>query len=264
MNHDCLRNWPPLIAALALAASAAFAAACGDDEAPKATTVSASGDVTTTVEQYRQLLGGTNNGGDPGTRGPTGFREVNWDALSDEQSAPNLYPPDFFNATQSPRARGLVLSTPGTGLMVSADKDNPSGALPRFGNINPKYVDVFKTFSEERLFSPIGSNIVDVTFFVPGTSTPAAIRGFGAVYTDVDTDHTAFEYFDAAGKSLGKYGAPIANNGLSFLGVVFKDAIIARVRVAYGTSALGPDDGGSVDVAVMDNFIYGEPQAIKK
>jgi hypothetical protein len=147
--------------------------------------------------------------------------------------------------------------------MVSADKDNPTGTLPRFGNLNPKYVNDFYAFSEERLFSPVGSNIADVTFFVPGTDTPAAVRGFGAVYTDIDTDHTAFEYFDKDGKSLGKYGAPIANNGLSFLGVVFDEPIIARVRVAYGTTALGPDDGGSNDVAVMDNFIYGEPQEIK-
>jgi hypothetical protein len=50
--------------------------------------------------------------------------------------------------------------------MVSADSDNPARALPRFGNINPKYVDTFKAFSPERLFSPVGSNIADVTFFV--------------------------------------------------------------------------------------------------
>lgn len=264
MSQPTLRNWRlPLAAALAIIGLAVASTACGGDD-DKAAMVSATGDVTATVEQYRQLLGGTNNGGEPGTKGSNGYREVNWDSLPDELAAPNLYTPGFFNAPQAPRARGLVLSTPGTGLMVSADNDNPSGALPRFGNINPKYADIFKTFSEERLFSPIGSNIADVTFFVPGTNAPAVVRGFGAVYTDIDTDHTAFEYFDAAGKSLGKYGAPVANNGLSFLGVVFKDAVIARVRVAYGTSPLGPDDGGNIDVAVMDNFIYGEPQAIKK
>ncbi|MEO8540918.1 MAG: hypothetical protein ABI577_14345 [bacterium] len=53
-------------------------------------------------------------------------------------------------------------------------------------------------------------------------------------------------------------------SGLSFLGIVFDEPKIARVRVAYGTAALGPDDDSNYDVAVMDNFIYGEPQAIKK
>lgn len=251
------------ILALALCATSLLIA-CGDDDdgGSKPEVLTGSGDITAVVEQYRKLLG-ADNGGDPGTKGASGFREINWDTVPDEVAAPNLYVSDFFNAAQAPRARGIVLKTPGTGLMISADSDNPSKALPRFGNINPKYAENFKTFSAERLFSPVGSNVVDITFFVPGSTTPAAVRGFGAVYTDIDTDHTAFEYFDAKGKSLGKYAAPVANNGLSFLGVAFKDAVVARVRVSYGTSALGPDDGPAADVAVMDNFIYGEPQAVK-
>lgn len=236
--------------------------ACGGSSEPQI--VTASGDITAAVEEYRALLG-ENNGGEPGTRGPSGFREINWDSLPDELAAPNLYEPDFFNAPEAPRARGIVLNTPGEGLMVSADSDNPTGTLPRFGNINPQYVDIFKTFSEERLFSPIGgSNLVVITFFVPGTDTPATVRGFGAVYTDVDTTHTAFEYFDKDGNSLGSFETPLSDNGLSFLGVVFDEAIVFSVEVKYGTGALGPNDGeGGVDVAVMDNFIYGEPQAVE-
>jgi len=98
-----------------------------------------------------------------------------------------------------------------------------------------------------------------MTFFAPGTSTPAGVRGFGAVYTDVDTDHTAFEYFDRNGASLGKFAVPIADRGLSFLGVAFDAPIVARVRIEYGTAALGPDDSAAYDVSVMDDFIYGEP-----
>ena len=224
--------------------------------------VAGTGNITGTIERYRQLLGGTNNGGDPGSRSG-GYRELNWDSIPDELAAPNLYTPDFFNAPTAPRARGAVLSTPGTGLMVSADSDNPSAALPRFGNINPSYVNSFKTFSSERLFSPVGSNIAELRFFVPGSKTPAAVRGFGAVYTDVDTDHTAFEYFDIQGNSLGKFGTPIADRGLSFLGVIFSRAVVHRVRIQYGTAMLGLDDGPNNDVAVMDNFVYGEPQAVQ-
>ncbi|MEI2772342.1 MAG: hypothetical protein V9G98_16955 [Candidatus Competibacter sp.] len=113
------------------------------------------------------------------------------------------------------------------------------------------------------MFSPVGSNIVELTFFVPGTQTPAVVRGFGAVYADVDTDHTAFEYFDAQGKSLGTFATPIADGGLSFLGVAFPEPVVHKVRIAYGTAALGPDDSATNDVAVMDDFIYGEPQAVK-
>jgi len=235
--------------------------ACGGSSEPQI--VTGAGDITSAVDEYRALLG-ENNGGDPGTKGPTGYREINWDTIPDELAAPNLFVSDFFNAPEAPRARGIVLNTPGEGLMISADSENPYGVLPRFGNINPQYADIFKTFSEEKLFSPLGSNLVVITFFVPGTNTPATVRGFGAVYTDVDTDHTAFEYFDVNGNSLGQFQTPIADSGLSFLGVVFDEAIVARVEVKYGTGALGPDDGaGGVDVAVMDNFIFGEPQAIE-
>ncbi len=233
-----------------------------DPEAePTPMVIVGAGALTNTIEAYRLLLGGENNGGEPGSRAD-GRREINWDGVPDEQSAPNGYDPDFFNAPTAPRACGAVLSTPGESLMISADSDNPDNALPRFGNLNPSYVGIFQTFSAERLFSPVGSNIADLTFFVPGSDTPAVSRGFGAVYTDIDTTHTAFEYFDIDGNSLGKYGAPIADEGLSFLGVIFPEPIVHRVRISYGTGALGPDDGDGVDVAVMDDFIYGEPQPV--
>jgi hypothetical protein len=213
------------------------------------------------VDEYRQLLGLPDNVGTPATQ-PSGHREINWDGVPDEFAAPNALPSDFFNADKAPRARGAVLATPGTSVQVSADSDNSAGTPPRFGDINDSYSNIFTAFSGERMFSPVGSNIVDLTFFVPGTKTPAVVRGFGAVYADVDTDHTAFEYFDAADKSLGKFATPIANNGLSFLGVVFPEPVVHRVRIAYGTAALGPNDGTANDVAVMDDFIYGEPQAL--
>lgn len=221
--------------------------------------VSGAGDITVAVERYRTLLG-PDNGGEPGAK-PSGRREINWDKVPDELAAPNFLPGDFFNAPKAPRARGAQLSTPGRGVQVSARSGNPTGTAVRFGHINPSYSRIFKTFSEERLFSPIDSNIVDLSFFVPGTNIPALVRGFGAVYTDVDQEHTAFEYFDKDGKSLGRFAVPIADNGLSFLGVAFDKPVVARVRIEYGTVALGPDDGPNNDVAVMDDFIYGEPQA---
>src|SRR5258708_3255418 len=131
--------------------------------------VSAAGDIAAAVDQYRALLG-DNNGGDPATK-PTGRREINWDAVPEAQSAPNLFPSDFFNATTTPRARGIGFNTSGTGLQVSAASKNSTNTLPLFGNINPTYVDIFKTFSPEKLFSPLGSNIVAISFFVPGTQT---------------------------------------------------------------------------------------------
>lgn len=224
-------------------------------------TAATSAELAATVDAYRQQLGGVDNDGEPGSKG-SGFRTITWDTIPDDVAAPNNYPADFLNAPAAPRARGVLLKTPGTALQVSAKSGNPTNTPPRFGNINPKYADTFKTFSPERLFSPVGSNIVDLEFFVPGSNTPAVVTGYGAVYLDVDTDHTAFEYFDAQGNSLGKFNVPLSDNGLSFLGVVFPEPVVHRVRIEYGTVALGPDDSPTNDVAVMDDFIYGEPQPI--
>jgi hypothetical protein len=214
--------------------------------------------IQSVVDQYRADLG-TLNSNVVGSLG-SGRREISWDGVPDTSASPNDLPGNFFNSN-SPR--GAVFSTPGTAVQVSADGSNPSSTLPRFANINPSYANAFKTFSPERLFSPIGSNIVDLFFFVPGTGTPAVTRGFGAVYTDVDViENTAFEYFDAAGNSLGTFSTPVSNNGLSFLGVTFANPVVRHVRIRYGNSALGPADSVEFDVAVMDDFIYGEPVAV--
>ena len=225
--------------------------------------VRGAGNIAPAVSRFRGLLG-ANNGGAPG-RHRRGRREIDWDAVPDQFAAPHALPAGFFNATTAPRARGAVLRTPGDHVAVSADSSNPDGAAVRFGDINPTYVQEFRTFSPERLFSPVGSNVVNLTFRVPGSGRRAAVRGFGAVYTDVDKrERAAFTYFNARGHSLGTYSVPVSKQKLSFLGVVFRHARVARVRIKYGNRRLGPDDGGRYDVAVMDDFIYGEPQPLSR
>lgn len=222
--------------------------------------VRGAGDITPAVERFRSLLG-PDNGGAPGGD-PNGRREITWDGVPDSLASPHAYPSTFFNGATAPRARGAVLTTPGTGLRVSADGDNPRGAAPRFADINPSYAAEFRTFSAPRLFSPVGSNVVNLRFRVPGTSTPALVRGFGAVYTGIDRrENTAFQYFGAGGRSLGRFAVPVGKRKLSFLGVVFAKPVVARVRIEYGNRALGPDESARIDVAVMDNFIYAEPVA---
>ena len=86
-------------------------------------TFSASGvdaaSIQATVDAFRADLGSLN----PNVVGSlgTGRREINWDGVPDNFSAPNLLPNDFFNVN-SPR--GTVYSTPGTGVAVSANAAN--------------------------------------------------------------------------------------------------------------------------------------------
>jgi hypothetical protein len=247
------RGW--LVAALV--GLVAPLAACSPT--PAATVVEGAGNIAAVVEQYRGLLG-PNNGGGP-DRHPSGRREINWDGVPDELATPHALPGDFFNAAAAPRARGAEFRTPGDHIAVSAKAGNAAGTPVRFGDLNPSYPQRFATFSPERLFSPVGSNVVELSFFLPGTHTPALVRGFGAVYTDVDTEDAAdFQFFAADGSSLGKFGVPKSKAGLSFLGVAFDEPVVAKVRIVYGNTALGPDDSAGHDVAVMDDFIFGEPQ----
>jgi hypothetical protein len=219
-------------------------------------------DIQAAVDAFRADLG--NNNGVGGTF-PNGRREVNWDGVPDTASSPNAFPGNFFNVN-SPR--GLLMTTPGTGFQVSADSANPTNTPVRFANLNPNYANTFQVFSPQRLFTPIDSNITDITFAIPGTNTPAMVSGFGSVFTDADTrGATTMEFFTNTGLSLGRYQVPTGpSGGLSFLGVSFPNnpaiAGIARVRITTGNTALGPNDGGAVDVVAMDDFIYGEPRPL--
>jgi hypothetical protein len=49
---------------------------------------------------------------------------------------------------------------------------------------------------------------------------------------------------------------------LSFLGVDFGSLEVSRVRITNGNAALGPVQTSSVDLVVMDDFIYGEPSLV--
>jgi hypothetical protein len=204
------------------------------------------------VDAFRNVLG-TNNGNALGSQ-PNGRREINWDGGG---AAANfaLFPTPMLTFNTAPTTRGAVFTSV-TGFEISGQP------TPRFGEINISYPGIFTTFSAPRLFTPLGSTVTDVHFFVPGTSTPAAVNAFGAVFTDVDLpESTSIEYFDATGNSLGRAFVPPANNGLSFVGFAFQDKRISLVRITSGNTSLGATatDGGLVDVVAMDDFIYGEP-----
>jgi hypothetical protein len=168
-------------------------------------------------------------------------------------------PGDFFNTQVT---AGALFSTDGTGFRNS-DAD--------FSEINPAYADDFNAFSSPKTFMPLGSAVVTTDFRIPGFDIPAATCGFGVVFSDVERQGAAsIKLFDADGRSLGQYHAPVRSdaNGFSFVGVVFGTPLVVQVRITSGQRALGADvqdlsGGGNKDLVVMDDFLYGEPQAIQ-
>ena len=252
------------------------------------------------VDAFREALG--DNNFSVGGPLPTGRREINWDGGNANNPATVVAGNPFrgFQLT-----RGAIFSTPdGTGFVQGPPSADailaPPGGLAGFFH-NPTYATAFGAFSPLRLFSAVGSNVIETTFVVPVENVPATVNGFGAIFTDVDQpdggsnggvrgNHgasTFLECFDRNGELLFSGAVPAApgDAGQSFLGILFEDARIASVRITAGDVAPGPDDGSpllprqrpipfsgppprrpgkiAVDVVMTDDFIYGEPQPLR-
>lgn len=256
----------------ALAATAAIAPAASAAPVVTEATGADAASIQAAVDEYRNALGTNNAGGPPAQ---SGRRQIAWDGVPDDRSAPSFMPEGQF------RNVGALFSTPGVGFQVSGD-DDADGTPPapdadpdqvEFTNLNATYSTAFAPFSPERLFAPIGSNVTETRFVVPGTNTPADTNGFGAVFTDVDAaGQTTIELQARDGQSLGTYEVPATagDASLSFLGVRFdagERAAVARITTGAGAlvaPASGDDvtQGGTADIVAMDDFIYGEPLAL--
>src|SRR5215470_1778530 len=126
------------------------------------------------VDAFRAALGDSNLN-NPGPL-QKGRREINWDGgnpnLLDTTAPANPFLV-FLNT------RGSQFKTPGLGLSQAPPSGGTQGGLAAlFGN--PNYAKIFRTFSRSRLFTPVGSNITEASFSIPGTNgtAPATVRGF--------------------------------------------------------------------------------------
>jgi hypothetical protein len=230
--------------------------------------------IQSSVNAFRDALGNPNNGNAGSLT--TGHREINWDGAGgvDTTTTAPVTPFNVFLNT-----RGSQFTTPGIGLSQAPPSGGPQGGLAVLFN-NPSYGTIFSPFSNFRLFTPVGSNITNALFFLPGSNgnTSATVSGFGAVFTDVDQPDgsgpgtkrgnrgasTLVEFFGANGQLLFSSFVPPSpgDGGLSFFGIKFNDARIASVRITAGNVAPGPNDDSENDIVMMDDFIYGEPLAL--
>lgn len=225
--------------------------------------------IQSTVDQFRAALGAVNNANNPGPLA-SGRREINWDGGSPTNAATTL---SGTPLTAFLNTRGANITTRGSGFVQAP----PSGLADTFGNST--YATIFHAFSPLRLFSPIGSNVTEIEFSIPGSNgnTPAVSTGFGVIFTDVDSPDgsrlrnrtgnrlpsTLIEFYGAHGELLFTSNAPASpgDGNLSFIGAVFTDARVARVKIIAGDAAPGPNDDRK-DIVMMDDFFYGEPVSL--
>lgn len=234
-----------------------LSASCKKDKSNNKVVISATGDITAKLNEFRQLLGATLNT-KPDAVG--GRREINWDNFPDSLIGKPI-PPDFFNPVGddaiASRQRGLVYEAVGA-FMVSQTN---------FLEVNSAAASEFAAFSGNKTFSNTSIDLWEVNPKKPGTLTDGTIQGFGIVFSDVDNARsTSIEYFNEE-KSLGKFFVPphTSTSSISFLGVYFKDEKVTKVRVKHdGLLISGEKDisqGGPHDLVILDDFLYDEPVA---
>jgi len=233
-----------------------------------------------TFDAFKVLLGGEDNGSSPAQ--PSGHRSINWDAPAN--ILPFDMPGDFF-AKIVPR--GLSIASSNAELRVSND-----GIDDKFDTINPDASANFIQFSSPRLFTPLNDNVIQITFSPPGGTGPATVTGFGAVFVDVDITHaTKLIALDSQGCILYEGYVEPSPGGLSFLGVKFEQPLVAKITIKLGIDQKGKGGKGGkpkqkmgmmmgggggyrkrdllkntvckgCDAVVLDDFLYGEPQAL--
>ena len=199
--------------------------------------------IQSTVDAFRAALGDPDNVNNPGSA--SGRREINWDGGGANDTTTDPVTP--FNVFLN--TRGGQFTTLGTGLSQAPPSGGPQGGLAALFD-NPTYGDNFSTFSALRLFTPVGSNLTQAAFFVPGATDLARaprqhVRGFGAVFTDVDEPDglgprktrgnprgasTRLEYFDVHGKLIFSGFVPASPGD----GAYPSSALCLRRRVSHG------------------------------
>lgn len=205
-----------------------------------------------TVDRFAAALGGPDRASAPPAA--SGRRSIDWDA----DQVPFAMPGDFFN-TAAPR--GAVFRVRGGEFRVS---DPPAGHPTRdtrFSTFNPRLASWLVPFSQRRLFTPLRHNVMEVHFEVPGRrGVLATTAGFGVVLVGVDREFISnVAYYDATGRRLAKVFVPARSGGLSFLGVMFKEPLVAFVRITLGNRRVNEREVGHGDVVVAGDILYGEP-----
>jgi hypothetical protein len=223
-------------------------------------------ETTSTLAAFRTAIGGADNSTNA-TPQTSGRREINWDAVQ-------LDGTDFNNNT--------TLLIPGKLTGIPVNRFQGRGARfnrvlavsnDGFASANPTIAGQFPAFSPANTFCSfeVTKDTVFVLASAPTTvPVPAATRGFGAIFLDVEKEHTsAIEYFNGS-VSLGKFFVPKGANGeTQFLGVLFSSPIVTRVALTTGTAEVFSVSNGQVisggaesetkDLVSLDDFIYAEP-----
>jgi streptogramin lyase len=230
---------------------------------------------TTALNNFRTAIGGVNNGN---TASPQvgGRREVNWDGVA-------------LTATDGPFTNQVIV--PGHTVGIPVNRFQARGmeleeiygvSNDGFASANPGLAGQFPPFSPNNVFAMFNDNTIGVNFVAPSAPTttpvPQAVRGFGAIFLDVETANTSSIEFFHDSTSLGRFFVPVGATGQpEFFGALFANPIVTSVELTLGQGVLFSFDGTTVvpgpaditnsptfgvDQVATDDFAYAEPTAV--
>ena len=136
---------------------------------PPPTVIKASGDLTSSIAQFRTIIGDPVNN-TPGQT--TGRREINWDGGTPQITNNDAFPLDFFNPTDAAapngRKRGLVY----TGNNGALRLDSTS-----FSELETTYADNFKPFFIDKRNLTLCIQLVDTDGCIMSKRTEQLFAG---------------------------------------------------------------------------------------
>jgi hypothetical protein len=229
-------------------------------------------DVTSTIASFKTAMGGADNAGVTAPQ-LNGFRTINWDGV-------NLTGSDFGGGPNT------VVISPGNTVGIPLNRFQTRGVFfeavyavsgDGFKSVNANAgTTLLPAFSPKNTFAMFNTNDIDFQFMLPSpngsTPVPAAARGFGAIFTNVELDNsTSIELFHGT-QSLGKFFAPKGAQGQpEFIGALFNSPIVTSVTLTLGTEAIFNFDGTTIsgtstddpatghNLVVTDDWFYPEP-----
>jgi uncharacterized protein (TIGR03118 family) len=239
----------------------------------------AAGGAFNALTAFKTTVGGSNNGA---TASPQtgGFRVITWDGVkldgTDFNGNTTVIDPNHVVGIPINRFQNVGVNF--EEVYAVSGPAAPTDAST-FTTVNPSVTNLFKAFSPTETFAMFGENTIDFSFVLASSPTstpvPAASRGFGAIFLNVQTPNTtSIEYFNGD-VSLGKFFVPVGTAGQpEFLGELFNSPLVTRVTLTLGTDVLFSFDGthfqsgtqaddpaNGHNLVVTDDFVFAEPTA---
>ncbi|WP_372369629.1 hypothetical protein [Candidatus Uabimicrobium sp. HlEnr_7] len=145
---------------------------------------------------------------------------------------------------------------------VAVSEDNFATLVD--GTLNPSANNGTDNFTPFVTFGVFTDDSITIKFFLADQITPALVRNFSAVFTDVEVaNRSGISFFDVDDNLIHTVKAKALNSGSNqIVGSFFSKPIIAKVvidlpdNVNFGINVEDPNGSDPIDHVVVDNLLF--------